>query len=280
MIIFKTANSLSDFLKKQKEKGKSTGFVPTMGALHKGHLSLIEKAKKENDVCVCSIFINPTQFTNAADFTHYPVTLEKDIEQLILAGCDVLFLPLKIEVYPRSYLPKYYPLGRLEEVLEGRFRPGHFQGVCQVVERLLDIIDADNLYLGQKDYQQCMVIDKLIDITGKRKKVQLTIVPTMREEGGLAMSSRNMRLTAEEKKRAEAISECLFYIKENISRKSLLTLKAVGEENLLKMGFTIDYLEIAHADTLEPATSLNEPLVALVACYVGSVRLIDNVPLN
>jgi len=280
MIIFKTANSLSLFLSHQKAAGKKAGFVPTMGALHAGHLSLIQRAKAENDLCICSIFVNPTQFNNAADFTHYPVTIEKDIEQLELTGCDILFLPSKTEIYPEDYTPKHYALGTLEEVLEGAFRPGHFQGVCQVVDRLLEIIEADKLYLGQKDYQQCMVIDKLLELTGRREKVNLTIAPTMREASGLAMSSRNMRLSEEEKEQATIISKTLFYIKQNCQHKDLSALKERAEENLSKRVSSIDYLAIVDAVTLQPVTSLKGKVVALIACFVGPVRLIDNEVLN
>src|SRR5215212_8351624 len=167
MIIFKTPDALSGHINQQKKSGKKIGFVPTMGALHEGHLSLIGVAKKPNDLTICSIFVNPTQFNNPEDFKLYPVTIEKDIEQLIRAGCDILFLPSVDEMYPAGHSKKHYPLGRIETILEGYYRPGHFQGVCQIVDRLLDIVRPDNLYLGQKDFQQCMVIRKLLQLLGK-----------------------------------------------------------------------------------------------------------------
>lgn len=280
MIIFKTANELSNYLQQQKKRGKRIGFVPTMGALHNGHLSLINRANNENGLSICSIFINPTQFNNPADFTHYPVTIEKDIEQLIAVGCNVLFLPCRSEIYYEQYKAKQFNLGRLEEVLEGHYRPGHFQGVCQVVDRLLEIIPADNLYLGQKDYQQCMVIKRLLQLSQRTSKLQLTIAPTIREENGLAMSSRNMRLTPEQKKSAEAISQTLFYIKANLQLQSLTTLKTVSVQKMQSKGFQLDYVEIADGDTLETATSLQQPLVALIAASIGGVRLIDNIILK
>ena len=165
MLIFKEAAELSSYLKNPK-----IGFVPTMGALHEGHISLVQRAKKENEVVVCSIFINPSQFNNADDFNKYPVTLEKDTEHLIEAQCDILFLPSVDEMYPSSHVKKTYPLGPIENLLEGKYRPGHFQGVCEVVDRLLEIVNPYQIYLGQKDYQQCMVIKKLIQILGKENQ--------------------------------------------------------------------------------------------------------------
>src|SRR6476620_9509378 len=154
MILFKKAAQLSGYLRKQKTNGLSIGFVPTMGALHSGHLSLIAASKKEQSITVCSIFVNPTQFNNPDDFKHYPVRIEEDIEQLLKSDCDILFLPSAEEIYPVGYAAKHYDLGLLETILEGHYRPGHFQGVCQVVDRLLEIIEPTSLYLGQKDYQQ------------------------------------------------------------------------------------------------------------------------------
>ena len=160
MIIFKQQEPLSKYIEDQKKQGRKVGFVPTMGALHDGHLSLVSEARSANDVVVCSIFINPTQFNNQDDFKYYPVTIEKDIEQLISAGCDILFLPTVEEVYPPTWSKKHFDLGPIENILEGFYRPGHFQGVCMVVHRLLDIVQPGRMYLGQKDYQQCMVIKK------------------------------------------------------------------------------------------------------------------------
>src|SRR5687767_14988939 len=149
MILFKQAASLSHFLHQQQLEGKTVSFVPTMGALHNGHLSLLSQARNESNLAVCSIFVNPTQFNNPDDFSKYPVTLEKDIEQLHSANCDVLFLPAEVEIYPAGYKAKHYELGVLETVLEGQYRPGHFQGVCQVVDRLLEIVHPNKLFMGQ-----------------------------------------------------------------------------------------------------------------------------------
>lgn len=281
MIIFKTATSLTNHLHTLQASGKSIGFVPTMGALHDGHLTLIAASKKENDITVCSIFINPTQFNNADDFNKYPVTVEKDIEQLVAAGCQVLFLPSVAEVYPPNHQKKHYNLGTLEHVLEGYYRPGHFQGVCEVVDRLLSIVNPDRLYLGQKDYQQCMVIKKLIAITG-RKKPELQFVPTRREDSGLAMSSRNLRLNDVEKVTATTIAAALQYIKEAWPAQPAETVKAAAAQMLQQKGFVIDYVEIADAENLLPLQQAdgNKKAVALIAASLGNVRLIDNMFLN
>ncbi len=280
MIIFKSAEDLSAHLYLLKNEGKKIGFVPTMGALHKGHMSLIGTSCRENDLTVCSIFINPTQFTNEADFQHYPVTIESDIEALQGAGCDILFLPPRSEIYKTAYVAQHYELGKLEDLLEGHYRPGHFQGVCQVVDRLLQIIPAGTLYLGQKDYQQCMVIARLLQITGREKEVSLSIVPTVREPSGLAMSSRNLRLSPAEQEQATAISEVLYATKSNLASRNFQLLKEDAFQFLTARGFKVDYIEIANAKTLEAASGIEQPLVALVAASLGNVRLIDNLILN
>jgi pantoate--beta-alanine ligase len=280
MILFKQAGALTEHLQSQKNTGKTVGFVPTMGALHEGHLSLIDQCTSGNDITVCSIFINPTQFNNPEDFKHYPVTISKDIEQLVAAGCDILFLPSTSEIYPTGYLKKHYDLGSIEHNLEGHYRPGHFQGVCEVVDRLLDIITPDNLYLGQKDFQQCMVIKKLLEITGRAVKVDLHICPTKRESSGLAMSSRNLRLTRQEKELAVSIYKELKNIKVNLPQTPLETLKKNAKEHLTKQGFLVDYVEIAKGGDLAPSENASEADVALVAATIGNVRLIDNLLLN
>ena len=164
MIIFKEAKNIHEYIQSKKESGLSIGFVPTMGALHKGHLSLINKSKSAETLTVCSIFVNPTQFNNPEDFQKYPITIEEDIKLLEMNGCDILFLPSYAEIYPHHFLAKNYELGKIETSLEGASRPGHFQGVCMVVEILLSIIDCDTLYLGQKDLQQCLIIKKLLEL--------------------------------------------------------------------------------------------------------------------
>jgi pantoate--beta-alanine ligase len=280
MILFKQPEKLSSFILQLKNSTVKIGFVPTMGALHQGHLSLIESSKKHNQLTVCSIFVNPTQFNNAEDFKHYPVTIEKDIEKLLEAGCDVLFLPSTEEIYPAGYEPKKYDLGELENVLEGFYRPGHFQGVCQVVDRLLEIVQPDNLYLGAKDYQQCKVIAKLITVLGKEDKITLRIEPTHREKDGLAMSSRNLRLTNEQRQAAPLIFQTLKYIKDNKGKlpDDELLQKASGQ--LTANGFKLDYLQIADAATLQAADTNTKEKIVLAAAFLSDIRLIDNLILN
>lgn len=280
MTIFKKAKDLSDYLNQEKSKGKKIGLVPTMGALHEGHLSLIRSCKQSNDITVCSIFVNPTQFNNPEDFRHYPITIEKDIEQLIFNNCDVTFLPAVEEIYPSDYVKKQYELGPVETILEGFYRPGHFQGVCQVVDRLLEIIRPDNLYLGQKDFQQCIVIKKLIMLLGKKNEIRLNIEPTIREADGLAMSSRNLRLNAEQRGLANSIYRELSYIKQHLKDKSLNELKISAKDHLTQKGFKVDYVEIANENDLSTAEDTSGKLVALAAAATGNVRLIDNLVLN
>jgi pantoate--beta-alanine ligase len=281
MIIFKKAADIYTSLLQSRESGNSIGFVPTMGALHQGHISLINMSKKVNTVTVCSIFVNPTQFNDAKDFVNYPTTIEKDIDALEKAGCDVLFLPSVSEMYPHGTKDaQTYHLGYLETVLEGKYRPGHFQGVCLVVHRLLNIMPAQQLYLGQKDYQQCMVIKKLVEV--ENIKTSINICPTLRETSGLAMSSRNMRLSEEEKVLALKIFETLTYLKNNIRPGHLSELKQAAISKLINAGFKVDYVEIADADNLEMSNHWDghRKLVALAAVFVNDVRLIDNLLLS
>ena len=281
MILFKKASDINIYLLKSKEADKKIGFVPTMGALHQGHTSLIQASKQAGSISVCSIFINPAQFNDAKDFDKYPTTIEKDIDALEKAGCDVLFLPSVAEMYPAGTThAKTYDLGYLETVLEGKYRPGHFQGVCLVVHRLLNIIPADDFYLGQKDYQQCMVIKKLVQL--EKINTTIHICPTLRETGGLAMSSRNMRLTAEARKHAPKIFETLSYLKNNIKPGDLTKLKQAAINNLIDAGFKVDYVEIANAGNLEIINDWdgNKKPVAVIAAFLGDVRLIDNLLLE
>lgn len=281
MIIFKKAADIGIFLQQKRQNNPKTGFVPTMGALHQGHISLIESACSENDVVVCSIFVNPTQFNDPKDFQNYPITIENDIDLLEKAGCDALFLPAVEEMYPAGLEnKKTYALGYLETVLEGRYRPGHFQGVCQVVHRLLTIVPADRLYLGQKDFQQCMVIRKMIEL--ENLPIETVICPTLRETDGLAMSSRNMRLDKEAREKAVEISRTLLHIKSSLKTGDLSELKTAAVEQLNRTGFKTDYVEIADADTLELIGRWDgkRKLVALCAAFLGEVRLIDNMLLQ
>ncbi len=282
MILFKTIDQLQQYLTKQKNKDLSIGFVPTMGALHQGHLSLIAMSKLQADITVCSVFVNPTQFNDSQDFEKYPITIDNDILLLEKAGCDVLFLPLADEIYPNGIaLETTYNLGYLETILEGKFRPNHFQGVCQVVHRLLIILQPNTIFLGQKDYQQCMVIKKLIDETGL--KVNLQIGKTLRETSGLAMSSRNIRLTEIDKANGTAIYQSLVFIKANIDKETITNLKLIVANTLIMNQFeSVDYIEICDANTLQPLL-VNEKTIqkiAVIAAFLNGVRLIDNMLLD
>lgn len=283
MFIFHTANLLRHFLNQFTDNKATIGFVPTMGALHPGHISLVETSKKNTVLTVSSIFVNPTQFNDSKDFQNYPVTIAKDIKQLEQTGCDVLFLPSVNEVYTTGMLQlPQYELGYLETVLEGKYRPGHFQGVCQVVDRLLTVIKPDYLFMGQKDYQQCMVIQQLLKLIKKEQQIKLNICPTLREPDGLAMSSRNLRLSAQERIKASSIFQTLNHMKEQLRPGSLLEIKKQAAEELERKGFAVDYTEIADAATLELIDEWNgqTKLVALIAAFNGSVRLIDNMILT
>jgi pantoate--beta-alanine ligase len=280
MVIFRKTALLKKHLLGLRKQGK-IGFVPTMGALHEGHLQLIRTSQKENAVSLCSIFVNPTQFNDPQDFQKYPITIESDIQKLQSAGCNVLFLPSVEEIYPGGLdNGKHYDLGHLEQVLEGSFRPGHFQGVCRVVDILLSITEPDVLYLGQKDYQQCMVIGKMIELTGKQ--TLLRICDTVREHDGLAMSSRNMRLTPDQRTIAPLIYQLLSGAKRSLKAGDLRPYQSKALEELRNAGFKPDYFEFAHADSLQLVQHWNgtDRLVTLVAAFLGDVRLIDNMILN
>ena len=281
MILFKHRKDLSSYLQNSSITPSSIGFVPTMGALHNGHISLIQAARLENTLVVASIFVNPTQFTELIDFEKYPSTIEADILKLEKAGCDILFLPSIADIYPNGSSPsQQYDLGQLDSILEAEFRKGHFQGVCQIVHLLLEIIAPGKLYLGQKDFQQCLVIKKMISLVGMDTSV--IICPTQREPDGLAMSSRNVRLSHSERQKAAYLFKTLSFIKENVQQKDLENLKQIAQNSLTDQGFKVDYVAISNAQTLETIQNWNgkSTLVALVAANINHVRLIDNLVLN
>lgn len=280
MIIFKIADQIAAYLSNERKNHKTIGFVPTMGALHEGHISLVQTSKKQNELTVCSIFINPIQFNNEEDFKRYPVSIEKDIELLIQCGCDLLFLPPIDQIYPPGYQKKIFDLGKIETMLEGQYRPGHFQGVCQVMDRLLEIVQPDSLYMGQKDYQQCLIVRKFLQLKGMENKYELIVEPTVRETDGLAMSSRNLRLSDDDRLKAPALYRALNYIKSNLGQQPIKTLKRNAKDSIEKEGFIVDYIEIADANTLEATNGKSNRLVALVAATINNIRLIDNTFLN
>lgn len=280
MYIFKTVESLQNYILKIKKKGLRIGFVPTMGALHNGHLSLIEKAKNSADVTVCSIFVNPTQFNDANDLIKYPVTIEQDINLLISANTDVLFLPSVNEIYPENIDTSVnLDFGTLDKLMEGKHRPGHFAGVAQVVKRLLDIVQPNMLFMGQKDYQQFCICRNMIQQFNL--PVDIVMCPIVREKDGLAMSSRNIRLSDEQRKVANKIHEVLSKISYDFDKNRLLELKSNAIKSLNKIPeFRLDYLEIADGETLLPATKLSNSIIVCVAVYLGEIRLIDNMVLQ
>jgi pantoate--beta-alanine ligase len=281
MILFRRSVDLQRWVSEQKNMGKITGFVPTMGALHEGHVQLIKACKSVVDLTVCSIFVNPAQFNDPKDFEKYPVSTEKDIQMLYHTGTDLLFLPSVDEIYPQGQAGlETYDLGPLESLLEGRYRPGHFQGVSQVMSRLLKLVNPDHLFMGQKDFQQCLVVQRLIEIL--HLPVQFHTVPTVREADGLAQSSRNRRLTAEQRENAVAISQALFDIRGKLASGDATGLLRQAQEKLDAAHFKTDYISIARAIDLQPIVNWNgkEKAVALIAAFQGDVRLIDNILLN
>jgi len=273
--IFTTANEIQQYLQQLKAQGNTIGFVPTMGALHAGHLSLIKKAQQSNDIVVCSIFVNPTQFTDPADLEKYPRPITSDIAQLEQVNCDVLFTPAVNEIYA-THEQWHLNIGQLENLLEGKFRPGHYQGVTQVVYKLFNIVKPDTAFFGQKDYQQVLVVSKMVELLNM--PVKLVMCPIAREPDGLAMSSRNIHLTADDRQHALILSKALNWVKSNFDPKNIPVLKAEAE-NLIaaEPGTVLEYFEIADGATLHPANQNSKKIVALVAARVGKTRLIDNV---
>lgn len=249
--------------------------MPTMGALHAGHISLIERARQDTDVVVCSIFVNPTQFNDPKDLERYPRPIAADIAQLELASCDILFNPGVNEIYDNDE-HWHLNIGQLEFLLEGEFRPGHYQGVTQVVYKLLDIVKPYKLYLGQKDYQQFMVISKMVELL--KLPVIMVMCPIAREADGLAMSSRNIHLTPDDRKHSLILSKALNWVAENFAAHNIFDLEQQAMAMLQQEhGVEPDYLEIADAATLLPADENSEHIVVLTAAKVGKTRLIDNV---
>ena len=280
MKIFEKQSNLIDYISKLKAEGKKIGFVPTMGALHQGHLSLIKQSNAfaENMVTVSSIFVNPTQFNDKKDFEKYPITLDADLEQLMHGNCAIVFLPTVEEIYPKGFENKEnVDLGFIGNTLDAAHRPGHFEGVIQVVKILLDIVGPDFLFLGQKDFQQCMVIIKLVEHFNFSTEV--IICPTKREESGLAMSSRNMRLTQNERAIAANLYKVMNAIKSDFSSLKPQEWKSKQLEKLQEIPeITTEYLEIVNGATLEPINDWHDAksAVILIAAKIGQVRLIDN----
>lgn len=277
MLIFKDKMTLETYLKSLRQQGKKIAFVPTMGALHEGHLSLIKEASTHAEVVICSIFVNPTQFNDPKDFEKYPIRREDDIQKLLGSPAGLLFLPSVGEIYgPNTVNLETYDFGNVEKILEGIHRPGHFQGVGQVMCRLLKIVQPDVLLMGQKDYQQVLIINMLISIL--KINTQLIICPIMREPDGLAMSSRNLRLTQDARRKASGIYQALVYLKENYRTSPFDKLLEKGINFLEKQGFQVEYLVIANSRDLQVVDRpVNSPMICLAAAWLDGVRLIDNV---
>jgi len=279
MQIIKTLNELDLYLDCAKTLGKTIGFVPTMGALHKGHASLIEASKAKDDLTICSIFVNPTQFNEASDLDKYPRTPERDTLMLELLNTDAIFMPEASEIYPEEAIETpNFQLSHLTTVLEGHYRPGHFDGVIQVMHRLLTLAKADRVYMGLKDFQQQAIIATMLE----QMKLKTTLVPCpiVREEDGLAMSSRNMRLTQEQRSIAPTIYNSLILAKaqwQNHQASAEIQQVAIGQ--LEQAGFEVDYFEIVNAKTLQPVSSFEENAIVCVAAWLGEIRLIDNMRL-
>jgi pantoate--beta-alanine ligase len=278
MKIFTTTEALRQHLLQTRALNKTVGLVPTMGALHDGHLSLIKKAQLTNNEVICSIFVNPTQFNDAKDLEKYPRTIEADIKMLEQVKCDVLFNPEVKEVYDTNE-QWHLPVGQLENLLEGKFRPGHYQGVMQVVYKFFALIKPDTAFFGQKDYQQFLIISKMVELM--KLPVNLVMCPIQRDPDGLAMSSRNIHLTNDDRQHALVLSKTLYWVKNNFDADRIAWLK--NEAQLMfsaEPELKLEYFEIADGDTLQPAIERTPKIVALVAARAGKTRLIDNVILR
>ena len=280
MVLFNEILPLQSYLSEFKGSSK-IGFVPTMGALHRGHLSLVERAKKENDLVVASIFVNPTQFDKAEDLLKYPKTLESDKQLLNSVGCDVIFAPTVQEMYPEKIASQKFNFAGLDAVMEGKFRLGHFDGVGTVVKRLFDIVKPDNAYFGEKDYQQLMIVKKMVET----EKIPVNIIGCRisREPDGLAMSSRNKRLTEVQRLEAPLIYKSLQKAKAMFADNDLEKIKEMVSDKFFGNEILkLEYFEIADATTLLPADKKTEDKKyrGFIAVFADTVRLIDNIALN
>lgn len=280
MILIKNLTDALSWVKKQKQSGQKIGFVPTMGALHKGHISLVNQSVEENDITIVSIFVNPTQFNNQEDLKKYPRTEEADKEILKNSSCDAIFFPKVEDIYPEGEKSEKFSFDGIENQMEGKFRPGHFDGVATVVKRFFEIIQPDKAYFGEKDFQQLRIIQELV----KKLNLNLKIVPVeiMREADGLAMSSRNTRLTKEMREEAPKIYQILSETKEFIKSNSIEATKNFVQEKFNQTKLDLEYFEIADEQTLAPASEKENHinLRGFIAVFAGEIRLIDNVSLN
>jgi len=275
---FENKQELRDFLQGLKKQHCSVGFVPTMGALHAGHISLVAQSNKENDVTVVSIFVNPTQFNDKQDLINYPVSINEDLFLLKRAKCEIVFIPKKEEIYPNgNEILTYLDFGHLDRILEGKYRPGHFYGVATVVSKLFDIVQPDRAYFGEKDYQQYLIIKKLVEI--QNRKIDIVHCPIIREKDGLAMSSRNILLTTTERAAAPLLYRVLIEAR-NIFHSETVdeSIKWAKDQFDLHREFQLEYFDILNGENLKPLTNGSDHphVIGLVAALLGNVRLIDN----
>lgn len=282
MFIFNNKVDLHKHLEKAKGKNASVGFVPTMGALHQGHLSLLKTALENNDIAVVSIFVNPTQFNNPEDLDKYPRNLEADVAKIkSVSGQIIIYAPTVEDIYEGKTESKHYDFDGLENQMEGRFRPGHFDGVGTVVKRLFEIIKPDNAYFGEKDFQQLQIVKKLAE----KEQLPVNVIgcPIFREENGLAMSSRNERLSKQQREKAGLIFQTLTQAKQRFENDSAEAVKQfVAQVFAAQNDFELEYFEIADEATLLPVTDKKEGQKprAFIAVFVNKIRLIDTIPLN
>lgn len=277
MKIFEKIADTKAYLQQHNNNGKTIGFVPTMGALHEGHLELMRRAKNENDILAVSVFVNPIQFNNPEDLKKYPRDLQKDIDKLEQVGCDVLFSPEVEEMYPGS-VTKQYDFGSVETVMEGAFRKGHFNGVAVVVEKLFNIIQPDRAYFGEKDFQQLAIIKRLVEM--ESIPVRIIPCPIVREKDGLAMSSRNSRLNEQERSIAPFIYQTLVKSKEKSKNMTPDEIRFMVENMFAdQKEFRLEYFEVADDVQLHPVYDWSESkgVMGFIAVHLGNIRLIDNI---
>jgi pantoate--beta-alanine ligase len=276
--VIKTVEALQQIVQEYINSNKRIGFVPTMGALHEGHISLIHRAKQENDFIIASIFVNPTQFNNPSDLERYPRTPLEDIERLEKSGCHIAFLPEVDTIYPKDFTPPHVNLGTLDTVMEGKHRPGHFQGVVTVVYRLFDIVQPTNAYFGRKDFQQVAIIKAMT--SALNLPVNIIECPTLRDEKGLALSSRNLLLSQEDIQTAYHIYETLSFGKKQVAKNTPSETKELMIEFFSDSQMELEYIEIVHPETLVALnTEWTQGATACIVAYCGKVRLIDNLEL-
>ena len=278
MLIIDSLEEMKSFSKETRSKGKTIGFVPTMGSLHQGHLSLVDRAESECDVVMVSIYVNPTQFSTLQDAADYPRCLEKDLQYCRAQGVDVVFTPSSIEMYPESY-STFVEVEGLSDILCGVSNPSHFIGVSTIVLKLFNLIKPDTAYFGLKDYQQYIIVKKMV--TDLNMDVSIIGCPTVREESGLAMSSRNQLLSEEGRERASVIfkslTECKRLFQEGIKNSNIL--KEEIRKRIMKENVDLDYLEIVDPRTLMQVEKVSKKAIVLIAVYVDGIRLIDNIEL-